>query len=194
MGMNVRYSPLEWIQSLKRFRWHTRDGSDDFDFFVRRMTPAPVIASSAAAYESTVVRSGDIIKTTIVLDLTGLKSTATNKDIIGDTGVSHIGQITAAVNGTIFKGQMGCMEVPVAGDDDIDLYSADEGTGAYDADGSGLTETVLVTAGGAHAIGTVKPFTALPVANEYLYLVTGDTTGGTYSAGIIYIEMWGYVA
>jgi len=157
------------------------------------MSPSSVISASAAAYKSSVVRFGNIIKTTIVIDLTGLKSVATDLDIIGDTGVCHIGQVTAAVNGTIFKGQMGCMEVPTTGADDIDLYAATEGTGAYDAGIGTLTETALVTAGGAHAIGTVKPFTALPAANQYLYLTSGEAVAGTYNAGILYIEMWGYV-
>jgi hypothetical protein len=188
MGTNLRYAPLEWDESTKLFT------INNCYFKMGIMTPSTVVAASAAAYKSSVMRSGEIIKTTIVIDLTGLKSITTGGDIIGDTGVSHIGQITAAVNGTIFKGQMGCMEVPTTGDDDIDLYSATEGTGAYDGAISGLTSTALVAAGGAHAIGTVKPFTALPTANKYLYLTTGDTTAGTYDAGIIYFEMWGYVA
>ena len=160
---------------------------------VSTITPSSVISASAASVKSSVVRLGDIIKTTIVIDLTGLKSVATDLDIIGDTGVSYLMQVTAAANGTIFKGQMGCMEVPTTGADDIDLYAATEGTGAYDGGIAALTETALVTAGGAHAIGTVKPFTALPAANQYLYLTSGEAVAGTYDAGILYIEMWGYV-
>jgi hypothetical protein len=156
------------------------------------MSASTVMAATLAAYEVTTVRTGNIIKTTMYIDLTGAKSTATNKDVIGDTGVCHIGQVTTAVNGAIFAGQVGCAEVPTTGDDDIDIYQASVGTGAYDADASGLTNAaVLMTAGGAHAIGTVKPFTALPTANYYLYLATGDTTAGTYDAGILIIEMWG---
>ena len=90
---------------------------------------------------------------------------------------------------------MGCAIVPTTGADDIDLYSASEATGAYDAGVATLTETALVTSAGAHAIGTVKPFTALPAANEYLYLTSGEAgTVGTYDAGRIYIELWGTVA
>jgi hypothetical protein len=157
------------------------------------MTPSSVISASAAAYKSSVVRLGNIIKTTIVIGLTGLKSVATDLDIIGDTGVSYIGQITAAVNGTIFKGVMGCGVLPVTGAVDIDLYSATEATGAYDGAIGDLTETALVTSGGNHAVGTVKNFTAVPAADKYLYLTSGAATAGTYTAGVIYIEMWGYV-
>lgn len=156
------------------------------------VTPSSVITATAASIQTSVIRTGDIIKTTMVIDLTGLKSVTTNKDIIGDTGVCHIGQVTTAINGVVFAGQVGCSIVPTTGDDDIDLYAATAGTGAYDADVSALSgAAVLMTAGGAHAIGTVKPFTALPAADAYLYLSTGDTTAGTYNAGTIIIEMWG---
>lgn len=157
-----------------------------------KVTPSSVITASAASVQSSVVRTGNIIKTEIFIDLTGLKSSTTDLDIIGDTGVSYIGQITTAINGVIIKGQIGCSEVPTTGADDIDLYSATEGTGAFDAGIATLAETALVTAGGAHAIGTVKPFTALPAANEYLYLCCGEAgTVGTYDAGQLFIEMWG---
>lgn len=159
-----------------------------------KVVPSSVITASAASVQTSVVRKGDIIKTEIALNLTGLKSTATGGDIIGDTGVSYIAQITAAVNGTIIKGLITCGEVPATGDDDIDLYSATEATGAYDGAIGDLTETALMTAGGALAVGTDKPLTALPAADEYLYLTTGDTTAGTYSAGKILIELWGTVA
>lgn len=160
-----------------------------------KMSASTVMAATLAAYQASTFRYGNIIETTIYIDLTGAKSTATNKDIIGDTGACHIGQITTAVNGVIFAGEVHCAEVPTTGDDDIDIYQASVATGAYDADASGLTNAaVLVTGGGAHAIGTVQPFTALPTANYYLYLATGDTTAGTYDAGIIVIKLWGLAA
>lgn len=155
------------------------------------VTPSSVITASAASIDTSVVRVGDIIKTMMVIDLTGLKSKATGGDIIGDTGVSYIAQVTTAINGVIVAGQVGCAIVPTTGDPDIDLYSATDADGAYDGAISDLTETALMTAGAAHAIGTVKPFTALPSADEYLYLTTGGTTGGTYDAGTLIIEMWG---
>lgn len=159
-----------------------------------KVVPSSVITASAASVQTSVIRSGNVIKTTIAIDLTGLKSTATGGDIIGDTGVSYIAQITTAVNGIIIKGLITCGEVPTTGDDDIDLYSATEDTGAYDGAIGDLTETALMTAGGALAIGTDKSLTALPAADEYLYLTTGDATGGTYDAGKIMIELWGTVS
>lgn len=159
------------------------------------MSPTSVIADSAEDYEAITQRNGDIIKTTIFISLKGLKSTATTNDIIGDTGASHIGRVTTAVNGVIYKGQVSCSVVPTTGDDDIDIYAATADDGAFDDAATGLTgQAVLVTSGGAYAIGTVKPFTALPAADAYLYLATGDTTAGTYGAGKIIIEMWGKAA
>lgn len=159
------------------------------------IVPSTVIAASAAAVKKSVERSGDIIKTTLLIGLTGLKSSTTDLDIIGDTGISYIARLTAAVNGTIYKGQVSCGEVPATGSDDIDLYSAVEGTGEFDAGIAALDETALMTAGGAHAVGTVKPLTALPAADEYLYLTCGEAgTVGTYTAGVLMIELWGVAA
>ncbi|MEA2066547.1 MAG: hypothetical protein U9O65_05555 [Thermotogota bacterium] len=156
-----------------------------------KVTPSSVITASAESIQTSVIRTGDIIKTTMVIDLTGLMSVGVGGDIIGKAGICYIGRVTTAINGVIFAGQVGCKIVPTTGDPDIDLYSATEATGAYDGAISDLTETALMTAGASHAIGTVKPFTALPAANGYLYLTTGGTTAGTYDAGTIIIEMWG---
>jgi hypothetical protein len=157
------------------------------------MSPSTVMDSTLAVYNVTTHRTGNIIKTTMYIDLTGAKSTTTDDDIIGDTGAGHIGQVTAAVNGAIYAGQVSCAEVPTTGADDINLASSTVATGAYDADVTGLAGAkALMTAGGAHAIGTVKPFTALPAADDYLYLSCGEAgTVGTYDAGVLVIEMWG---
>lgn len=158
------------------------------------MSASTVMAATVADYSTAVVRHGPITETTIYIDLTGAKSTTTDLDIIGDTGACHIGQVTTAINGVIFAGEIHCAEVPTTGADDIDLYAASVATGAYDADASGLTDAAaLVTSGGAHAIGTVKRFTVLPTADYYLYLACGEAgTVGTYDAGILVIRMWGF--
>ena len=160
------------------------------------MSASTVMAATLASYTTGVVRHGPIIETTIYIDLTGAKTTTTDLDIIGDTGACHIGQVTTAINGAIFAGEIHCAEVPTTGADDIDLYEASVATGAYDADASGLTNAAaLVTSGAAHAIGTVKPFTALPTADYYLYLANGEAgTVGTYDAGILVIKLWGLAA
>lgn len=151
-------------------------------------------AGTGTVYKSSVVREGDFLKTTIFIDLTGAASSTTDLDIIGTDGVSHIGQITAAVNGTIVGGSMTCLEVPAGGADDIDLYAATEGTGAFDGGVAALTETALITAGGAWSSGECAGMVAVPAANQYLYLTGGEAgTAATYTAGKFLIELLGTV-
>ena len=142
---------------------------------------------------------GNIIYTDILLDITGLDDGGAANDIIGvDGGTAncHIGQITAAVNGTILGGTMTCLEVPAGGDPDIDLFYGDEATGAENAAWTSLTNNTLLTNNGDHTIGRVTPFlnTVVPPADKYLYMRCGDNTGGEYSAGRFLIRMWGYAA
>jgi len=159
------------------------------------MAPGAGFAGTNTVYKASVNRCGDLIHTSILIDLTGTSSSATDLDIIGTNGVSHIGQIVAAVNGTIVAGRVTCLELPAGGIADIDLYSATEGTGAFDAGIAALAETALVTSGGAWASGTTKGILAAPAANSYLYLTGGAAgTAATYTAGIFLIEFWGTVA
>ena len=167
----------------------------DISVQAAKVSAASGFSGTGTLVQTSVVRTGDIIKTTIAIDLTGAKSSTTDLDIIGNSGVSYIAQITTAVNGVIYKGQVSCGEVPAGGADDIDLYSATEATGAFDGGIAALAETALVTSGGAHAVGTIKNLTALPAADEYLYLTCGEAgTPGTYTAGRLFIELWGTVA
>lgn len=161
-----------------------------------KMAPSTVVDATVESYVSSVRTVGNMIKTEILIDLTGAKSTTTDLDIIGDTGACHFGQITTAINGAIVCGQMTCLEVPATGADDIDLYMASVGTGAYDADASGLTNAAaLITKGGAWTVTPPSAGTAFasPVtANYYLYLACGEAgTVGTYTAGKFLIELWG---
>lgn len=146
----------------------------------------------AEAYQTNVSREGDLIRTSILIDLTGLRSTAAG-DIIGDDGAGtpcHLGQITAAQCGTLIAGTVTCLEVPAGGDPDIDLFSAVEATGVEDSAISALDETQL-TNGGDHTAGGVDVLTALPADGEYLYLVAGATTNADYTAGKLLIELYG---
>lgn len=143
-------------------------------------------------YAASVTRNGSLIETRIFVDLTGLNCGGTAGDIIGKdaTANSHLGQITAAVNGTIVGGMIRCLEAPTGGNADIDLFSAVESTGAEDAAISGLTSTQLCNSG-ALSIGTTVVLTAFPAANEYLYLACGTATDATYTAGKIEIVLYG---
>ena len=162
------------------------------DYTTQVMTVGAGFSGAGTIYKVGVRNTGTMKKTEIMIDLTDTKSVAVDLDIIGVSGVSHIGQITAALNGTILMGKVTCLEVPVGGAVDIDLYAATEGTGAYDAGIAALDETALVTAGGNWTLGLEKIMTGLPAANQYLYLTSGAATAGTYTAGKFLIEFWGY--
>ena len=132
----------------------------------------------------------NIVKTTIMIDLTGLASSAAG-DIIGQagTGVAYIGRVTTEDTGAVFGVTIECYEAPAGGDPDIDLYSATEATGVEDSAISDLTETLIInsgdfTAGSRVAGGGI-------VADQYLYLVAGATTDAVYTAGRIIITIHG---
>lgn len=149
---------------------------------------------TGTVYQNSVVKEGGVIRTSFLVDLTGLGSSTTDLDIIGQ-GVSaaYFGRIVAALSGTILGGRVTCLEVPATGADDIDFYSAVEATGAFDAAITGLTETALLTSGGAWTLGQVKAISNIPAANEYLYMTGGEAgTAGTYTAGKFLIELYGY--
>jgi hypothetical protein len=156
----------------------------------------PGIVGTAAAYAASVVKEGDLIKTTILIDIAGLNGGGTAGDIIGlnGSGAAYIGQITAARNGTIIAGRVTCLEVPTTSDPDVDLWAADEATGVEDTAISALTNETQLTNNGDHTLARVTAFIAMPAANQYLYLTGGDATAGTYGAGIFLIEMWGLPA
>ena len=154
-----------------------------------------ITTGSGTIYRTSVQRSGGIITTRILIDLTGLRSTGSG-DIIGVNGtalVCHIGQITAARNGTILTGSMECFEAPAGGDPDINIHSATEGTGVEDGAIADLTETLLVNAGDA-TLGSKVFFSAVPAADQFLYLTTGAATDADYTAGKLFIELMGYEA
>lgn len=158
--------------------------------------PGPGITGGTGTVAKTsVIKTGGIIETKILIDLTGLASSTTDLDIIGkaSAGSAYLCQINSERNGTILSGTMQCLEVPATGADDIDLYSATEGTGVFDGGVAALTETALITSGGAWTLGQVVALGAVPAANEYLYLTGGEGgTAGTYTAGKFLITLHGY--
>jgi hypothetical protein len=152
------------------------------------------ITGTADSYVTSVEKIGTIFKTTILIEIDGLNSGGAADDIIGanGAGVAHLGQITAAVNGTIFAGQITCLEVPTGGDPDIDLHSADENTGVEDVAIAGLSNVKkLINSADWTAGSQAKALTLFPTANQYLYLTSGDATDAGYTAGNLLIELYG---
>jgi hypothetical protein len=185
--------PVGWVvtksATVGEIDWYIMDPEVSAD----TLTPGAGV-SAAETNKSGISIAGDLIHTRLVVDLTGLVGSATDLDIIGNTGgaaSAHFGQITAAKSGTIVGGKVTCLEVPAGGTADIDFYSANESTGAQDALVTSLVETVLITAGGAWTSGAVKGMTTVPPANDYLYITNGAAAGGTFTAGKFLIELWG---
>lgn len=146
-------------------------------------------------YKNSVQLSGGIYHTRILFDLTGLGSSTTDLDIIGvGSSVAHMGQLTAAQNGTILGGTLTCLEVPAGGVTDIDLYWASEGTGVFDGAVASLTETALITNGGAWTLALTKAIAdPVGIADGYLYLTCGAAgTAATYTAGKYLLNLYGY--
>ena len=164
--------------------------------FTDRMTPGAGFLGTGGFYWSSIEKIGTIFKTTIFADLTGLASTTTDTDIIGLAagGAAHFGQIKAALNGTLFYGQVTWLETPATGVTDIAFWSADEATGAYDALITSLVEVSMYDKGSAaaEAAATQIALTALPAADKYMYLACGAAgVPGTYTAGKFLLELWG---
>jgi hypothetical protein len=152
-----------------------------------------ITTGTGTIYRAAVEKLGNVLHTKILIDLTGLASSGSG-DIIGKaaTANSHIGQITAAINGTVLGGKITCMEAPAGGDPDINLWYADEATGTEDAAVTGLTNQVQMCDSGDLAIGTIVGIPTPPAADKYMYMVTGAATDANYTAGKILIEFFGY--
>ena len=86
------------------------------------------------------------------------------------------------------------VEADRAGDPDIDLWYADESTGAEDAAITSLSNQVQMLNSGDLAAGSVLGIPVPPAASKFMYLVTGAATNADYTAGKILIEFFGYDA
>ena len=155
---------------------------------------AAVYVTQVNRLKSDVSTNVNIVKSSIMIDLTGLKDGGTAGDIIGKdgSGVAFIAQVTAANQGTVFGVTMTCVETPAGGSTDIDLFSATEGTGVNDTAIGDLTETQIINAGAASAGSFVAGGDI--VADQYLYLVSQGTGDATYTAGRFLIEILGFDA
>jgi len=153
---------------------------------------AGVYVTQVERFKSDTTTGVNMVKTTIMIDLTGLNCGGTAGDIIGadGAGVAYIGRVTTANQGVVFGVTMECFEAPTTGDPDIDLHSATEGTGVEDTAIGDLTETLIINGGdatlGSRTVGNTI------AADQYLYLTCGTSTAGTYDAGKLVITILGY--
>jgi hypothetical protein len=137
---------------------------------------------------------GNTIITEIAVDLAGLKCKGDAAgDAIGLTGAAYIGRYVTATCGIVYRVELICTEAPGEGTAtitaDIDLGADDEDDIAYDG---AVDDTVINTGGIAAGKMFVSDVPAL-TANDYLYLVEGDTTAstGVYNAGQVVVRLYG---
>jgi hypothetical protein len=143
------------------------------------------------AFNSYSERTGDLIRTVLYVDLTGISCSAIAGDALGKTGEAsaNIGQYNEALMGKLFRGTMTCIEAPVGGLADIDLAGNTDGTVTT---GNAANDAILIAAAADLTPGKTVNLAALPTADDYLYLVNGAAgTAGTYTAGQLLIELWG---
>lgn len=153
---------------------------------------AGITEGVGTVYHSWIERNGNIVKTSIYIDLTGLGSSVDANDIIGVAGgPAHIGQITAARNGSIFAGKITTLETPDANLKDLDLVASATGTDEF---GAAVTDGTTLVNSGNLDVNTIDAFTALPADNNYLYLTSVSTTAvTTATTGILLVELYGTV-
>jgi hypothetical protein len=160
---------------------------------------AGITDGTGTVLSTSITKTGKIVSTQIFVDVTGLQSSTTDLDIIGSgASPAYLIQIDNATMGQLFAVTMTCVEAPVTGVTSIDLYSATEATGVFDAGIGTLVEVIVITAGAAWTLNktqTATPATDIPADNKYLYLTCGAAgTVGTYTAGQFLIELYGYSA
>ena len=131
------------------------------------------------------------------VDLTGLacKGDAAN-DVIGLAagGAAYLDRYVTSTHGVVYKVEAICLETPGEGTAtitaDIDIAFNSSAALAYDG-AAGAAECNLggVAAGGVYVV-TAPALTA----NDYMYLVEGDTaaTTGVYDAGMLIIRLYGH--
>ena len=156
-------------------------------------------AGAISTYSAPVLRrwtENGVIVTQLWVDLTALggKGGAAD-DVIGlpAGGAAYVYRNVTASNGIIFKYQISCIELPAAASGsatvDIDFNWNSSATLAYD----GAAGTSEVDMGGLAAGQTHMVDAPGLTANDYLYIVEGDTaaTDGVYNAGQFLFTFYG---
>ncbi len=180
---------------------HTING----DVTIESNTPTAVGGGFNGAETATVkvaVVNGEIV-TTILADITGLLSSGTVKDVIGedDTAAAYLTRITSAVNGVIYRASIACTETPAGSnaEADLDLVTSSDSL-AEDAEyDSGTTEVALIPATADWTLGLYRESAAgldcgaITANSHYVYLADGSgaASGGTYTAGKFIIKLYG---
>ena len=146
-------------------------------------------------YKSWIENYNNEIKTSILIDLDGLRNSGTVGDIIGLDGTSnpcHLGQITNSVCGQVYKIKITCLETPAGGGGTINLYEASVASGKENDDITSLTEKQLFLCDQTWSVGDESVIFTTITPNYYIYLVNGTIgSDAEYTAGQFLIEIFG---
>ena len=108
------------------------------------------------------------------------------RDSSGSGGAAYVTQITEFRNGIITHGELLCLEAPVGGEDNIGVAfsstSLEEGGTPNHLDGTAADQYV-----GKRTAITIGQ----DVTSDYVYLYTGGTDSGNYSAGRFILRLFG---
>jgi len=161
---------------------------------------AGAVSTAGAPIYSQFRDKGTIVtKIMVNLDGLGVKGDAANDAIgLAAGGNAYIGRVVVANTGVLYKGEVACLEVPgqqtATITTDIDVAFNSSGTIAFDGAVGG---DKLNTGGFANVgMGFVGGIPASVAANDYIYLVEGDSaaTTGEYSTGKLLITLYGHQA
>ena len=138
-----------------------------------------------------------IITTQIHFDLTGLKAAGANvNDVIGvGTDPAFLGRYVTSTYGIVYKAELACLELPVAGSGTvtthIDIATNGANYIAYDAT-AGTTK--LFDNDGMVAGQHLMASTPALTNNDYFYLVEGNTAASNaiFSAGQYVLTLYGF--
>ena len=155
-----------------------------------------ISTAAVPVYERSV--SGNEVVTTIIMDLTALGNVGTaQNDVIGlpAGGAAYIAKYVQATMGELYKWEVACFEIPGEGTatitTNIDFAFNASATLAYD----GAAGTAEINTGGFANVGAGANggYLGTPTANDFIYMVEGDTAGttGVYNAGKLMLKLFG---
>ena len=161
---------------------------------------------TGAVLDSFVGELNNEIVTTIRLDIHGLNCATGQSKVIGNASAAanaFITQLDAAVNGVIYKAEMGCVEMPNSAGTvltDIDLVVSTAALNAQADASAAANFKAFIAPGGNYTPGVqVRSTVGASLDSDvggsgyFLYIVNGagGTSTGEYNAGQFIIKLYG---
>ncbi len=185
-----------WDKSSKTSSDFTAISIDSTGDNANGLTPGTAISGSAnTIYHSFIEKNGNIIRTSIYIDLTDLEGTASANQIVGiGSNPSHLGQITDAKCGTIFDIVVTCIEAPDADLQELDIIASSDSAGKKGDDyggGGDFTDPGSKVVDADYTAPGIFNMTARPASGDFLYLASVTASADTATSGKLLIELYG---